>query len=213
MVGGLAHLGWNLFLAGLAVLLGRLLALTARVQRARGDALFALPLALIAISWLLVLPNTAYLFTEVRHFFDALEQHDLWSQAHVSRAARWALARRGAVLAIYGAAGALSFGLAIRPVRDVAREAGLRLAPLVPPFFALVALGVYLGLVQRLNSWDVLSGPGRVATLALMAVSSPGRILRVVLGAGALYAVYEIVDVWLDGATLRLARTRGVARH
>lgn len=208
MLHGLSHLGWNLFLAVLGVALAQALAAMVRAHRKRGDAALAVPLALLGLVWLLVLPNTCYLFTEVRHLFDAIEHQDLWSRAHRSTWAQVTLAMRGAVLAIYGVSGALTFGLSIRIVREAVEDAGVRTRRFLPVFFVLVALGVHLGLVMRLNSWDVLTRPMDVLASVLRIVSGRRRVLALVLGGGLLWTVYAIVDVWIDGARLRWARLR-----
>lgn len=206
MTEGLLHLAWNLWLALVAVALAFALVRLARLHRARADNALAMPLVLLGIAWLLMLPNTCYLFTEVRHFFDALEDRELWSRASSSSAARWGLALRSAVVTTYFGVGALSFGLAVRPVRRWLDEQGAPTRWGLPLLFGLVALGVYLGLIQRLNSWDVLTHPARVLSNAFDALRAPRRLLALVLGGGVLYVVYEIVDIWIDGLSVRAAR-------
>lgn len=206
MAQGLLHLTWNLLLAALAVGLAFALVRTVRVHRARGDRMLAVPLVLVGAAWLLMLPNTCYLFTEVRHFFDAIEDRDLWSRSMCSSPARWSLAARSLVVALYAGVGALTYGLSIRPVRKLLDEIGAPTRWILPLFFAVVALGVYLGLIQRLNSWDVLTHPARVLANAIDAVRAPRRLLGVMLGGAVLWTVYEIVDIWIDGAAVRLGR-------
>jgi uncharacterized membrane protein len=207
MADGLLHLAWNLLLALLAVGLAFALVRMARAHRARQDRVLVLPLVLVGIAWILMLPNTCYLFTEVRHFFDAIEDRDLWSRSVCSTSARWSLASRSIVLGLYGAVGALSYGWAIRPVRKLLDELGAPTRRVLPVFFALVALGVYLGLVQRMNSWDVLTQPAHVLANAIDAVRAPRRLLGVVLGGAVLWTIYEMVDIWIDGAIARFRRT------
>lgn len=189
---------WNLFLAVIAVGLAHVLARAIRGSWPRAW------ITLVAVVWVLMLPNTCYLFTEVRHLFEAIEEHEIWSRALRSSHARVGLTLHGFVVAIYGGVGALTFGLAIRPVREAVEARGIRTRAWMLPFFTLVALGVYLGLVQRLNSWDVLTRPERVLVNALDAVRAPRRMLAVALGGVALWTIYEIVDVWIDGARLRM---------
>ena len=208
LVASALHIGWNLFLAACAVGLAFAVASVLRRHRARGDARLAVPLLLALATWILVLPNTCYLFTEVRHLFDAIEDQDLWSRAAHSPNARFWLALRSIVLVVYGSVGALTFGLAIRTVREALDEAGVRTGRLLPVFFVIVSIGVYLGLIQRLNSWDVLTRPERVIVNAIDVLRAPRRLLAVTLGGGVLWTVYEIVDVWIDGAKLRWTRVR-----
>lgn len=213
MLNGIAHIVWNAALAALAVALALALVRVARAHRERGDRLLAAPLVALAVTWLLFLPNTCYLFTEVRHLFEAIETRELWSRASSSSSARFSLAARGLVAVLYAAIGALTFGLAIRPVRELAEERGLRTTWALPLFFVIVALGVYLGLVLRLNSWDAAMRPARVVDGVLgVTTSGPRRFAALVLSGLSLWAVYAVVDVWLDGATLRLERFAGWAR-
>ncbi|MFO0680774.1 MAG: DUF1361 domain-containing protein [Sandaracinus sp.] len=208
MIGGATHLVWNLFLAALAVVLAQGLAVALRVHRARGDQVLAVPVLGLGIAWLLFLPNTCYLFTEVRHFFDAMDDGDLWARSDVSHAARATLAFRATIAAAYVASGALSFGLSIRIVRASAEAAGWRVAPLAPVLFFVVALGVHLGLFARFNSWDVATRPIHVVHHALRVLSGPRRLALLGGVATLLWLTYGVVDVWIDGALLRGASLR-----
>jgi len=199
----MVHVLWNLLLAAIAVGLAYAMAGAMRAHRRREDRALVVPLFVVFTAWLLMLPNTAYLFTEVRHFFEAIEGGDLWSRAHVSSSARWRLAWSGGIVGMYLVAGALTFGLAVRPVRDAMRERGVRTGALMLPFCIVIAFGVYLGLAG-LNSWDVLTRPERVIVDAIVALSVPRRVLFFACGGGALWTIFGIVDVWIDGARLRL---------
>jgi uncharacterized membrane protein len=209
MLGGLSHIVWNVFLASIAVALSQPLASLIRAHRARRDGLLAIPMAIVFAAWLLMLPNTCYLFTEVRHLFEAIDESDLWARAHHSSPARWALVVRMLVVLAYAGVGALSFGVAIRCVRRALEANGRSVFVALPLFFAVVSLGVYLGLIERLNSWDALTHPSRVLADVMLCLASPRRALVVALGGVALWTVYEIVDVWIDGVALR---TTGVVR-
>lgn len=204
---GAIHLVWNLFLAAAAVALAQAFVVTARLHRERGDRVLAVPTLLFGLVWLLFLPNTCYLFTEVRHFFDALDD-GLWARTDVSGAARASLAFRATIAAAYVAFGALSFGLSIRIVRAHATTVGWPVVTLAPAFFFLVALGVHLGLFGRLNSWDAATRPLHVAQDALRVLSGPRRIALLGGVATLLWITYVVVDVWIDGALLRGARLR-----
>jgi uncharacterized membrane protein len=67
----------------------------------------------------------------------------------------------------------------------------------------LISLGVYLGLILRLNSWDLVSDPDSV----FLPISKiPGNhLLLVVLVVFALFlwGLYEALDIWVDGMLLR----------
>lgn len=204
MAHGIAHIVWNLFLAGVAVGLALAIPPLARRHAQRGDALLSPALAALVTLWLLFLPNTCYLFTELRHLFEAIDERDLWTRAHGDGGAKTQLALGLLVSATYVGAGALSFGAAIRPVRALAEQRGIRTGRWMPLFFVVLALGVYLGLVLRFNSWDAFSEPARVVSAAVTAASR--RTLTLVVGGLGLWLIYEVVDVWLDGALARWSR-------
>jgi uncharacterized membrane protein len=207
MAHGIAHIVWNVFLAAVAVGLALAIPPLARKHRARNDQLLAPALVSVVVLWLLFLPNTCYLFTELRHLFEAIDEGDLWTRAHGEGGAKAQLAIRLAVAALYTGAGALSFGAAIRPVRLLAEQHGFRTRRWLPFFFVVVALGVYLGLVLRFNSWDAFSDTSRVVSAAVTVTTR--RALTLVVGGLGLWAIYEIIEVWLDGALARWSRRTG----
>lgn len=150
---------WNLVLALVPVGLALLIARVARRQR--GIPLLAALLGL----WLLFLPNAPYLVTDLVHFG--------WADG-VPRLAD------GFVLGVAGLtgllAGVISLGIVRAVVRDrFGRGAATALAIVV---FPLVSLGVYLGRVVRLNSWDALLEPSSVVSPVLSALQNPGDSVR-----------------------------------
>jgi uncharacterized membrane protein len=204
MAHAIAHVLWNLFLAAVAVGLALAIPPIARRHRARRDHLLGPVLVGVVVLWLLFLPNTCYLFTELRHLFEAVDENDLWTRAHGDGGAKAQLAMRLAVAAIYTGAGALTFGAAVRPVRALAEERGVRTRLWLPFFFVVISLGVYLGLVLRFNSWDAFSDPTHVVSAAIEVASR--RALLLVAGGLGLWAAYEVIDIWLDGALARWSR-------
>lgn len=199
------NMALDLFLAAVPVPLGYVLgwALGAGGRKGGLPPLLALPLAVV---WLAFLPNACYLLTEWRHFlFDERWQHLLLRGGEDRRAmlaaAKWAL-----LFLAFSGAGVLAFTLAIRPV-----ERGLlarRRTPwlLAPPFFFLVSLGVYLGLIVRLNSWDLFQRPLAVWEAADDVIFNPERLATVAVFAAILWMLYEAVDLWVDGVADRLRR-------
>jgi uncharacterized membrane protein len=70
--------------------------------------------------------------------------------------------------------------------------------------------GLYLGLVLRFNSWDMLTRPGEVIASAVAVADRPRLLLALLLFGGFLWAAYEAVEIWIDGFLLRWSRlTRG----
>jgi len=197
---------WNLFLAAIPVVLGYAAAwLGTRATGKRSWSIWIV-LAPVLLLWLIFLPNSCYLFTESRHLFQAVEHEALWTRARHEPAIAMQLAFGGAVALLYSAAGALTFALSIRPVKRWLQHAGLRTGVWAPFFFMLVSLGVYLGLVVRFNSWDLITRPGKVLETVAGVADRP--VLAATLGIFALFlwVVFEVNDIWIDGFSLRWQR-------
>jgi uncharacterized membrane protein len=146
-VAGLArgYLVWNLFLAWIPYACARMI-----WRAGRGSAPLPLLLPLLAV-WLVFLPNAPYLVTDVVHF----------NRHHATGAM---LVIETALFATVGLAGVLLGVAAVQPVhRIVAVRYGAIAARGFPPVIAVaVAVGVYLGRVQRWNSWSFVESPGRL---------------------------------------------------
>jgi len=198
---------WNLFLAVIPVGLAALAARIGRALRGGGSAWLWLPLVPLLAVWLVFLPNSCYLFTEPRHFLAAVDRHSLWSRAHGNSDARDELLLRAAVGAMYTAAGALTFALSVRPLRNLARDAGAPLRFLEPLFFLVVSVGVYLGLVRRCNSWDMVTEPGHVLGAVRTMVERPHLLLPVVAFSVVLWAAFTVSDIWIDGFLARWSKS------
>jgi len=190
---------WNLFLAMIPVVLGQGAAGLGRLALAHRKHLLWLVIVPLLLVWFIFLPNTCYLFTEPRHFMQAVDTHSLWSRAAEERQALIQLLLRGAIGVTYVLAGALSFALAIRPLDRLARSIHISTWKWGLPFFVLMSLGVYLGLILRYNSWELLTQPAMVFASALAALQRP-RLVLVILTFGLfLWLAYGVMDIWIDG--------------
>jgi uncharacterized membrane protein len=97
----------------------------------------------------------------------------------------------------------MTFALAIRPVNSWLRGMGVQTGLWAPPFFLLVSLGVYLGLVVRFNSWDILTRPDVVLERVAGIADRPLLLATLMLFAFFLWAIYLLNDIWIDGFQLR----------
>ena len=107
--------------------------------------------------WLLFLPNAPYVLTDFVH----LEQsHRLYDSLLIASFAFTSLA--------------LGFASLLLVQLVVTRAAGALFGWLtaVGSLFA-ASLGIYLGRVQRVNSWDVVHRPGRLWKLARIRIDDP----------------------------------------
>jgi uncharacterized membrane protein len=193
---------WNLFLAVIPALLGYGLAwsLGGRGQR----RLPKLVCVLLAVVWLAFLPNTCYLLTEWRHLLFDPRWEGILDRGHEDRRAMLITAKWALFFLAYSGTGLLLFALAIRPVERWLRSVGRKPIIYAPLFFFLMSLGVYLGLIVRLNSWDLWHRPLFVWTTAMQALLSPTLFVSILIFAVFLWIIYEAVDLWIDGVVARL---------
>ena len=148
---GYRYLVWNLALAWIPLLLALVL-LAAYRRRAHWIELVA-----VGGVWLLFLPNAPYMLTDIVHLGD---RHKLFDAVILGSFAFTALALGFASL------------LVVQVV--VTRLAGATLgwAVAVSSLFA-ASVGIYLGRVQRLNSWDVVQRPRTLWTIARLRLDDP----------------------------------------
>ncbi len=204
---------WNLFLAIIPVIAGWTLAECARLLSVKQRLVplwFWFPLTVV---WLLFLPNTCYLLTEWRHFLLDDYWRDMRNAAAFDSGAKLQLAQWGLFYAVYSGLGVLCFALSIRPVDRLLRQMKAPMLWLSVPFYLLVSLGVYLGLVIRLNTWDIVTRPGYVLHTILEALSNPFLVLTVASFALVLAGLYWIADVWVDGLSERVKRLHEGSRE
>jgi uncharacterized membrane protein len=198
---------WNLWLASLPVLFAW------RIGRTPPGRL-RLGTWLLGAAWLLMLPNTAYLMTEWRHFLFDEPFVRMRIGGQTDRTAMFQTAIFGLLFAGYSAVGAVLFTLAVRPVERVLASRGVRSVLWMPVLFLLVAVGVYIGLFDRMNSWDAVRDPLGVLTRCLRAVSRPAGATAILGFAVVLGIVYLAIGYVIEGAAAdwrRLRARRGAA--
>lgn len=139
-----AGLVWNLFLAWIPFLLA--VGLLAAYRQRLGQ----LTLLGVGTAWLLFLPNAPYVLTDFVHLG---EQHRLFDTVIIGSFALTSLA--------------LGFGSLLLVQLVVTRAAGAAVGwVVVLSSLFLSGIGIYLGRVQRLNSWDLVQRPRLVGSLA-----------------------------------------------
>ena len=100
--------------------------------------------------WFIFLPNTLYLITDLPHI--------IWQWHYMHHAGQIALALQYLTLVLIGL---ITFLLALYPVeKALLRATWLKNKSLVPLFIIatnfFIGLGIVLGRVQRINSWDIV---------------------------------------------------------
>lgn len=158
----------------------------------------AIPLGLLFLFWLAFLPNTCYLLTEWRHFLGKVLHSDIYRQADTNHAALFRLNVAAMYYIMYSGLGVLCFTLAIRPVERAFRLLGLKFPLFAPFLFLFISIGVYLGLILRLNSWYVITRPMVVFHSILGITHSKALILAIIVFMIVIWGLYEGLDLWLD---------------
>jgi uncharacterized membrane protein len=148
---GYRYLVWNLTLAWVPMLLAVLLVVAYRMRRSLFELLA------VGAAWLLFLPNAPYVITDFIHLGD---NHRLYDTIVVGSFAVTGLA--------------LGFASLLLVQLVVTRAAGALLGwttAVASLFFASV--GVYLGRVVRLNSWDAIQRPHYLWAIARLRLEDP----------------------------------------
>jgi uncharacterized membrane protein len=148
---GYPYLVWNLALAWIPLLLAVLLVVSFARRRSTVELLA------VGAAWLLFLPNAPYVLTDFIHLG---ERHRLFDSLIIASFAFTSLA--------------LGFASLLLVQLVVTRAAGAMLG-WVTAFGSLFAasVGIYLGRVLRLNSWDVVHRPGRLWEITTTRLADP----------------------------------------
>jgi uncharacterized membrane protein len=197
---------WNISLAVTPVLLA--LAIYGLVGREKKRLSLPVTVAAIVlgIAWLGFMPNTAYLLTQWRHFLITVGFSGLHVKWQVDSGAALTLMMYTLFYLCYSGIGILMFALGTRPIAAIIKRHSASLWIWGIPYFLLMSIGVYLGLVLRFNTWDLLLRPEQIwhATVELM--NRTMLTSFVIAFAGFLWLTYAIVDIWIDGLLLRWRR-------
>ena len=135
---------WNLFLATVPYFF------SLRLMKNPAWAASRWKFPLVFTAWVLFIPNSFYILTDLFHLFDS-NAVPLWYDLLLIVSFAW---------------NALVMGiLSVRHIEKIiaARWPGLPGWAFLYPVMGLNALGVYIGRYLRFNSWDVVSDPFRLA--------------------------------------------------
>jgi uncharacterized membrane protein len=202
---------WNGFLALVPVALAYSILWISRLKRAVW--LRNVVLVVIGVAWLIFLPNTCYLLTEWRHFLYSVDSQNLFLRSQYDKALFLQLCAMGVFYFIYSGFGMITLALAVRPIERLAAKNGAATSFWALPFFVCLSVGVYLGLVLRLNSWDPLQRPWDVWIAVADLGGRPLLTGFIVLFGVFLWVSYEAMDIWIDGLSERWSRVTGRRIH
>jgi uncharacterized membrane protein len=183
------HLGWNLFLA--LIPLGLAWWLFRRTQR---RSWLWWPLL---VAFILFLPNAAYTLTDIIHFIDEVRysepQLPEWSVAYIVIPK----------YALFVFLGFQSHVISLIRMGDYMRWVHRRkwVVPAELGLNFLCSVGVFWGRYLRLNSWDIVTHPQRVAHRAIVSFVANDygtlMILRYFVVITVLYYLFKLIDLAL----------------
>ncbi|MDI4645322.1 DUF1361 domain-containing protein [Cohnella hashimotonis] len=194
---------WNLFLAWLPLLVSMAAAgadrMLTRMPAVRGAILL-----ILGIGWLLLYPNAPYLTTDLIHLI--MNPTYSWLQSTESLILWYDLI----VFFLFAWCGLLLGYLSMRQFHLlVSRYLGATAGwVFILAVSFLGGFGVYLGRVIRLNSWDVVFSPFRLANSVLGGINSNGAILTILFGVMILIVYLSLYGLGVQ----RVPGQGGVAR-
>jgi len=181
---------WNLFLIVVPIVLYFLI--KKRWYYSRGGLWNKILVLVLFVAWLTFLPNTAYVMTDVRHLVNYCPN----TEFNVCPTNSW----MPIFFFTYSLIGWISF---VWLLNSVVALVGSRLNRVIASVFLLLAipmsaLGVLLGLLDRLNSWDLITRPMTVYKTTILYFTD-WQLLKILI----IYSVLFFVLYGLGGLFLK----------
>jgi uncharacterized membrane protein len=189
--GHFLFLNWNLFLAGIPLLLSRLLLHNENITRAK--VIILLPM------WLLFFPNAPYIITDLFHL-GKVDSMPKWFDLMMIMLFAWAGLFAG-----------------FKSLQDIQRMLSKFMSQrkamiVVAGLLFIAAFGVYLGRFERWNSWDIITNPFAVMSDVVEKFINPGDHLRtwgVTLLMGTLLnVIWFSIKLMQSGTTVHVVPSR-----
>ncbi len=203
----ISWVGWNMFLALIPLGAAYFFSWLFNKDTTKSSKVFIylkyFVLIIIFLIWLAFLPNTCYLITEWRHLLSSIIYSSDVSDTNVdsNRDLLVWFAIQMLFYILYSGVGMMLFVLSSRPMWRLSKLLKIKFVAI--PFFLLNALGVYLGLIPRFNSWDILHRPSVIIN-EVIKVATTLHLLELVIGLAVfLWLVYIFFDIWIDGFNRR----------
>jgi uncharacterized membrane protein len=179
-----SFLGWNLFLAFLPFFISSFFLLRPGIW----SKVFLRYLTLAL--WLLFLPNSFYIITDLVHL-RAISNAPAWFDIILIYSFAWT----GLWLGVLSIQQVEAFAYsALQPKRHIA----IRLSIVL-----LIAIGIYLGRELRFNSWDILTNLGSLANTLISLVFNPvlhaGAWSKIFLHSGLFYLILQAFRTKMPG--------------
>ena len=147
---------------------------------------------ILFLFWLLMLPNTAYLFSMVRHLVNYCFDFDRY---RVCADEAWVVM----FFFVYALIGLPTFYYALNKMSRVFRILFNKFAATILPIITipLVAIGVMFGLFERYNSWDVLTRVNEIIRTVFGYFTNGNQLLNFLAFTLSFYLIYYSTDYLL----------------
>ena len=147
---------WNIFLAMIPVVVVYFLSLSAKGKQWKNlKKLDRSIFVFVFLFWLFMFPNTAYLFTIVRHLVNYC--HDFDKYRVCAEGTMW----MPIFFYTYASIGIPTFYYSLKKMSQICGKLFTPLLSILLPIVVipLTAIGVLFGLFERFNTWDLLTRP------------------------------------------------------
>lgn len=147
---------------------------------------------ILFLFWFLMLPNTAYLFTMVRHLVNYCFD---FNRYRVCVEEAWIVM----FFFVYALIGVPTFYYALNKMKQIFKTLfNQRFATLLPIItIPLVAIGVMFGLFERYNSWDVLTKVNEIIRTVFGYFTDGNQLLNFLVFTLSFYLIYYGTDYLL----------------
>jgi uncharacterized membrane protein len=152
---------WNIFLLSIPFILFFGISLLWRRETPKN--LKYLGVLILVFFWVLFLPNSAYVITDIRHLADYCPGDNFF---RVCTESAWMII----FFFVYSIVGWVAFYYSIKQMFNFIRnEVGCKASMLfVLLIIPIVSLGVVIGLINRWNSWEVFSDPAQIISACFL---------------------------------------------
>ncbi len=148
---------------------------------------------LLFLFWLFMFPNTAYLFTLVRHLVNYCDDFD-----------KFRVCQDGTMWIVmffftYALIGLPTFYYALKKMSDIFRKIFNEISGLVLPVVVvpLTTIALMFGLLERFNSWDVLMNPISLINITIGYFTDITLFFNFLVFTICLYLIYYGFDYFI----------------
>lgn len=222
----ISHTIWNIFLAIIPTVIALIIYIGVSRERKLHRVRWIVWTPMLIV-WFLFLPNTCYLFTEWRHYIGAILIQQPFMASTIQSGRSLGLPFGATMVSrdvlestqpephdlslflsctafyvLYSGCGLVCFYFSIYPIDRLFQLTWYDRGVLC----LLCAVGVYLGLMDRFNSWQMIQRPHRIIVSAGYALRDPAVLILIVVFGSVLWCAYHLFDLTMEGFCKRYPR-------